>query len=763
MFLQDVLRHAGAARSSEFLGASPANVAMDQGVLRSSYYTEDEATAQLTTAATRFGAEGAKLLSAAKAYVAGINDAQARMCPGGLPAGVGCPAEYTALGKTPQPWKTSDVVYVAGLVGGIFGKGGGAEYGNALWLQRLQKQFGAARGRQVYEDLRARNDPEAPTTTSVSWTYGGGPIQETLPGVALPDVDGLQAPGTGAPITGGGPLPALDNILTGKLPASAESLDAPFGHIDLSIAMRGMSNAALVDAAHSRDGHPVAVFGPQTGYYTPQLWMEMALDGPGIKARGVAFAGSNFVVQIGRGIDYAWSATSAGFDNVDTVAERLCEPTGARPTVNSVYYLRDGVCVPMDKQTHTETVLPNATTPGLPQQLHFLVLRTHHGIVQLRTTVNGEPVAIVAERSTYYHETDSVMGFARANDPGFVTDAASFQHAMDGVDYTFNWHYVDNRDIAYYGSGRLPVRSADVHADLPRWGDTRYDWQGFLPFDAHLRQINPPSGYLVSWNNKSGGGPVSGDDAWGYGSVHRSQAISDRVEPLLATRDVTPNTLTAAVLDAAVADTRAAKTLPYLLDVIGNDPATAGAVNLLRGWLADGALREDRARVGAYSHQAAIALFDEWWESAPKDGANGVAKDVLRGGLGALVDQLPQALDDHPRQGRGSSWNGVAWYGYVNKDLRQVLGMPVQGAWSRSYCGDGSLDACRAQLRASLSAAVNRVLGAQRVSTVDALRYGKHQDDIRSNTAGVVGVRPIDWQNRPTFQQVVRFSGHRAR
>jgi hypothetical protein len=24
-------------------------------------------------------------------------------------------------------------------------------------------------------------------------------------------------------------------------------------------------------------------------------------------------------------------------------------------------------------------------------------------------------------------------------------------------------------------------------------------------------------------------------------------------------------------------------------------------------------------------------------------------------------------------------------------------------------------------------------------------------------------VRPIDWQNRPTFQQVVQFTGHRPR
>jgi hypothetical protein len=41
---------------------------------------------------------------------------------------------------------------------------------------------------------------------------------------------------------------------------------------------------------------------------------------------------------------------------------------------------------------------------------------------------------------------------------------------------------------------------------------------------------------------------------------------------------------------------------------------------------------------------------------------------------------------------------------------------------------------------------------------VDQLTYDKHQDDIRSVSAGLVGVRPIDWQNRPTFQQVVRFT-----
>jgi hypothetical protein len=57
-------------------------------------------------------------------------------------------------------------------------------------------------------------------------------------------------------------------------------------------------------------------------------------------------------------------------------------------------------------------------------------------------------------------------------------------------------------------------------------------------------------------------------------------------------------------------------------------------------------------------------------------------------------------------------------------------------------------------LRASLSAAVDRALAEQGVASVSELTYDKHIDDIRATTAGLVGVRDIDWQNRPTFQQV---------
>jgi hypothetical protein len=272
--------------------------------------------------------------------------------------------------------------------------------------------------------------------------------------------------------------------------------------------------------------------------------------------------------------------------------------------------------------------------------------------------------------------------------------------------------------------------------------------------------VNPPSGFLVSWNNKQAPGFSAADDQWGYGPVHRSLAISDRLAALAAKGGVTTTDVVGAVQDAATVDSRAFYTLPSLLDVIGDgDPELAAAVQLLRGWQQRGAHRIDHDRNGSYEDQAAIALFDAWWGGVDEQG---VAQDLLRGTLGDLVGELPQRHDDHPRQGLGSSWNGVAWYGYVLKDLDMVRGKNP-GAWSQAYCGGGDPATCQADLRASLKAAVDRVLADQRVSSVGQLTYDKHIDDIRSTTAGLVGVRPIDWQNRPTFQQVVDYAGHRPR
>jgi acyl-homoserine lactone acylase PvdQ len=800
MFLTDVLRHTGAATMAQFVGPTDADIAQDAAQLAVAPYRPRELTAQIERLAER-SPEAARLIHAFDDYIAGMNAEQDNLCPAktasvplpgglGLGFGVNCPVEYAAHQRPPTPYVRSDIVSIASLVGGIFGTGGGGQYTNAIWLQQLQERFGARAGRQMYDDLREKNDPEAPVTSPVRTPYGGPRgVRPGLSGVAMPDLHPKATQlGTGAIVNSDGSLSPPPKGAAGNQGNASTSdpkpppskarfgVDPVFEAHQIQGALQralqgelvGMSNALLVDAEHSVTGHPVAVFGPQTGYYAPQLLMEEELRGPHTAARGVSFAGTNFVVQLGRGIDYAWSATSPYTDITDTVVQKLCNTDGSKPTVDSTAYVVNGRCRPMIAYHHTETGLPNLAAQASPKTITFLVLRTDHGIVRLRTTVRGAPVAIVLQRSTYMHEADSVLGFVHLNDPDFVHSARSFMKAVADIQYTFNWYYVDDTDMAYYSSARLPVRSADTDLDLPRWGSRRYDWAGFEPFGAHPHVVNPAQGYIANWNNKLAPGFASSSQIWGDGPVYRSLTLSDRIEALLADRRLVSRAdLVAAMIDAATVDVRGAYVLPYVLDVLGRPRGAqdAAAARLLRRWVAAGAHRADRDRAGGYEHQAAIDVFDTWWDPSDADASCApgcgfsLPKDAMRAGLHRYVDTLPEPLDDNPREHIGSAFNGISWYGYLNKDLRHVLGRPVRGAYSRSYCG--SLRACRKALRTSLHEAVQAALATQEKPTVRALRYDKSRDDIVSVPAGVVGVRRIDWQNRPTFQQVVQFTSHR--
>ncbi len=738
MFLQDALRHVGAARMSEFLGASPANLAMDRGQLLAAGYNDEEAQAQIDSMSEKFGAEGQLFEDGIQAYVDGINAAQ----DAAIRDVTKLPGEYAALQILPTPWTPKDIVYIASLVGGIFGKGGGREYANAIWLQRLQAKFGAVEGRKMYDDFRMKDDPEAPVTIPDRFPAQQLPTPQAA-AIVLPDVDGPTAPGTGGVVT---TLPPELAIPT--------KVDGPFGPIHLNL-KQGNSNALLVSAAESATGHPLAVFGPQTSYYAPQLLVEIDLHGPNIDARGVSFAGTNAVVQLGHGRDFAWSATSSGNDVVDQIAEELCNADGSEPTLESTGYMYNGQCVEMLIRDHEQMAKPSAGGQGTPILVTMELQRTVHGNVAFRTMAKGKPVAIVNQRSTFNGELDSGIGFLRAMNPNFVKDAASFQKAFHGVGYTFNWFYADDKDIAYFNSAKMPRRAAGVDPDFPTWGTGQYDWKGELPFEAHPRSINPAPGYIANWNNKQAPDFDSSDGEWAYGPVYRSLNLSRRIEAGIAgPKKMTRAQLVGVMAEAAHVDTRGAELLPLVLDVLGNDAQTAEARAVLKAWVDDGALREDNDRTAGYSHQPAIAIFDAWYET--------LARDILRGTLGDLVDQLPAGIDDHPRQGIGSSWNGVAWYGYLSKDLRQILGRPVQGRWHRTYCGGGVLATCRNQLSASLATVVENIRTDQG-ENMETWTYDKTQDSIRHSAVGVVGVRPIDWQNRPTFQQVVDIRTHRVR
>jgi acyl-homoserine lactone acylase PvdQ len=317
---------------------------------------------------------------------------------------------------------------------------------------------------------------------------------------------------------------------------------------------------------------------------------------------------------------------------------------------------------------------------------------------------------------------------------------------------TFNWFYADNRDIAYFSAGRVPKRAPGTYPGLPTLGTGQYDWRGFLPASAHPQAINPSNGRLVSWNNKPAPGYGAADDEFSYGATHRVQLFTGF--PAKATLA----DLVSIMNRAATQDLRVLDVWPVVQQVLATGPApdalTQQAADLLTAWSAAGGSRLDRDGDGKIDDPGAAVMDASF---VP------LATAVLKPVLGDLTDQLATLAlpEKNPAlQNSGTSTWGAGWYGYVTKDLRSLLGQQVGSPFSRRYCGNGDLNACRDALWAVLQKAAQDLAAAQ----------GPDPAQWRADaTAERIKFRPglltqtMAWSNRPTFQQVGQFSGHRKR
>ncbi|MGH3743956.1 MAG: penicillin acylase family protein, partial [Mycobacteriales bacterium] len=255
LFFMDVLRHYGAGETSQFLGPSCADEKMDHDQLLLAPYTPAQAQAQVDALPQEYGTKGARTKSMIDSYVAGVNAyiKAADADPLNL-----LPVEYYALPSfkglnalpvEPEPWTAGDVVDIAGLIGGIFGKGGGAETANAALYTYLTAKLGAAAGEQAFAAFKSQNDPDAPTTiVDKNFPYEQGAAVPTAKN-DMPAID----PTTHQVALTGGPTDT-----TPGCDLTAPSVAGLGAIASLATLPKAFSNALVVDASHSTGGHPIA-------------------------------------------------------------------------------------------------------------------------------------------------------------------------------------------------------------------------------------------------------------------------------------------------------------------------------------------------------------------------------------------------------------------------------------------------------------------------------------------------------------------------
>ena len=642
---------------------------------------------------TGAGRRGRRILTDVDAYVAGIN-AYNRKAKNGRP-----------------PWTETDVASVTGLLGQVFGAGGGDEVRSSMLLGELRNRLGTA-GDDVWHDLRSSQDSETPVTTKRRFPY----VTERR-----------------------GNTPGSLVVDPGSLSASAAHASR------VTQARRALaSNAILIGRKRSATGHPLAVMGPQLGYFYPEIFYEVDVHGGGIHARGGVLPGVPYVL-IGRTRDYAWSFTSASNDVVDQFLEELCNPDGTPATRQSTHYLYKGRCRPM---TTFDAGTLGATATEPERQVSFR--ESVHGPVSGTVTVGGKPYAVANLRSTRGREITGGFIGSGLNE-GAIHTPKDIPKVAARFGFTFNLFYIDHRNIGFISTGRLPVRAPGTNPSLPTLGTGQYDWRGFLKASQHPQDVNPKSGVITNWNNKPAAGFGAADNNWSYQSVHRRDLFSgfkrrSRLHQVLGVSN-----------RAATQDLRAVEVWPVINRVLAGGPApdarSQQAVDLVNAWIAKGASRLDRDLDGRIDDPGA-AVLDQSWDQLAETVLRPVLGDLAAPGglLGQLIGR-----DNSPRTSNGSAY-GSGWYGYVDKDLRSLLGEPVRGAYSRRYCGNGDLAACRASLWTVIQ------------SSADALAASKGTDPNawRADATGeritfVPGVLPdtMRWTNRPTFHLLMEFDGHR--
>jgi acyl-homoserine lactone acylase PvdQ len=804
LFEMDVLRHYGAGTLSSFVGPSCSDESMDASTLRFGATTPAQRQAQINALPAEYpqGGLGEQVVSLIDNYVAGVN---AYITATRTNVNL-LPADYLAIGKLPQPWVPGDVVAVGSLIGAQLGAGGGGAMGDAALLEYLQGRYGSSTANQIFSAFKEQNDPGAPTTiTNQTFPYmqtstpnptlnvlpdnAGGPllgaIPSTTPGCNIslssptsllpelkPYIDSLP-PQVGTLLLAS--MPSIESSVNGLVTSLQGGLNFPTSD----------SNALVVDGAHTTTGHPIAVFGPQVGYWSPEILLQEVIQAPGVAADGVSFPGTG-LVELGRGLDYAWSATSAGAQNVDTRVVTVCNPNGigAPPSAQGTYYLLDGACVPMQKETFTETATPTPGGLGLPVVLTDDIYLADGGIVQGWTTADGQPIAVVQERSNFLHDIDSAVGFLRFDSYADTTDVTTWMQAASQISYTFNWFYVDSTNAGYFQSGGDPQRPSDVDANFPMTDAPAAAWQGMIPASAHPHEVNPPQGFFTSWNNKPAPGFSASNSEFGYGDVYRSQLLDNnlRLQLYVHKGKVDRSEVVSAMAAAATQDLDAVEDWPALLSALphpanGDDQAL---LSQLSSWVMSGAHRIQAVPgIGQYTHASAIAISDELYPRlvvalfGPIFDGEGVSTEA--GGVATQFKAFPQLGFVNAPGSLGSAYDG-GFEGNVQKLLDQMAGIHVADPYPPTVlnlvCGPGGISDCTAAIESALagtwSALVKANGGSTNPATWTADSYSAAKgasipqlDSISYTTVGVVGEPNMPWQNRPTFQQVAEFPSSR--
>jgi penicillin G amidase len=376
---------------------------------------------------------------------------------------------------------------------------------------------------------------------------------------------------------------------SGISPAQHETLKAlaqiennmarSFERLGLFAEERAASNNWVVSGARTVSGKPLLANDPHLGASAPSIWYMTHLSAPGLRVAGVTSPGLPGIV-IGHNEHIAWGFTNVGPDVQDLYIEKF-DPQNPRKYMTPAGWREAEV---RREEIKVRKSFIDSSTESVPLDVTI----TRHGPIILEK--NGKRYAL--RWTALDPKLNNASGFDALNRARnwkeYVAALGSYTGPMQ------NMVYADvNGHIGYYAAGRVPIRKSG-DGSVPFDGSTDAgEWTSYIPFDKLPHLYDPPSGIIVTANQR-----ITGRD-YPYFLTHLWPAPY-RARRILDLLQAKPK-LTIDDFRAILGDTHSIAAATFAREVvkIGRNEQTGApadgkwreTIQLLEGW--DGSMNAD--------------------------------------------------------------------------------------------------------------------------------------------------------------------------
>jgi penicillin amidase len=413
-----------------------------------------------------------------EAYARGVNAYIAELEPKSLPP------EFQILLYEPRPWRPSDSLVVIKLF---------FESLSSTWRLDVMREALTGLPTEKQAGLMPVTSPLDVLVVGKDRTNTGKPAASTAPSVQVKRTISMDT------------LRFLER--------DAERMSQSLARVGLATESLAASNNWVVSAKHTASGKPLLANDPHLSPSAPPIWHLVHLSAPGLKVAGVTTPGLPGVI-IGHNDRIAWGFTNVGPDVQDLYIEKF-DPSNPRR-----YLTPDGW---RDAEIrHEEIKVRKGFTDSATDIVPIDVTVTRHGPIVLEQDSKRYALKWTALDPKLNNAT-GVYELNRArNWPEFTAALRGYTPPMQNIIYAD----VDGH-IGYYAAGVVPIRKSG-DGSVPYDGSKDDgEWTSFIPFDKLPNLYDPPSGMVVTANQRIVGADYPHFLTHSWAQPYRARRILD--------------------------------------------------------------------------------------------------------------------------------------------------------------------------------------------------------------------------------------------